>query len=68
MSLAKRLQALEQEQARLKQAVADLTLDKLSLPEAVKGNFCALAVARAVALRFWFTAQPSPGHNTVKRG
>lgn len=39
MSLAQRLQALEQEQARLKQAVADVTLDKLILQEAVKGNF-----------------------------
>ena len=36
---AKRLKALEQENARLKRAVADLTLDKLILQEAVKGNF-----------------------------
>jgi transposase-like protein len=36
---AKRLKSLEQENARLKRAVADLTLDKLILQEAVKGNF-----------------------------
>jgi transposase-like protein len=36
---AKRLKALEQENARLKRAVAELTLDKLILQEAVKGNF-----------------------------
>lgn len=36
---AKRLKALEPENARLKRAVADLTLDKLILQEAVKGNF-----------------------------
>ena len=36
---ARRLKALEQENARLKRAVADLTLDKLILQEAVKGNF-----------------------------
>jgi len=36
---AKRLKALEQENARLKRAVAELTLDKLILQEAAKGNF-----------------------------
>ena len=36
---AKRLKALEQENTRLKRAVAELTLDKLILQEAVKGNF-----------------------------
>jgi transposase-like protein len=36
---AKRLKALEQENARLRRAVADLTLDKLVLQEAVRGNF-----------------------------
>ena len=36
---AKRLKALEQENARLKRAVAELTLDKLILQEAVKGNY-----------------------------
>ena len=36
---AKRLKELEQENARLKRAVADLTLDKLILQEAAKGNF-----------------------------
>jgi len=36
---ARRLKALEQENSRLKRAVAELTLDKLILQEAVKGNF-----------------------------
>ena len=36
---AKRLKELEQENARLKRAVADLTLDKLILKEAAEGNF-----------------------------
>ncbi|MFH1595140.1 MAG: transposase [Pseudomonadota bacterium] len=36
---AKRLKALEQENTRLRLAVADLTLDKLVLQEAVRGNF-----------------------------
>ena len=36
---AKRLKALEQENVRLRRAVADLTLDKLILQEAVRGNF-----------------------------
>ena len=36
---AKRLRVLEQENNRLRRAVADLTLDKLILQEAVRGNF-----------------------------
>lgn len=36
---AKRLKQLEKENARLRKAVADLTLDKLILGEAAKGNF-----------------------------
>jgi transposase-like protein len=36
---AKRLKELERENARLKRAVADLTLDKLILEEAAEGNF-----------------------------
>ena len=36
---AKRLKDLEKENARLRKAVADLTLDKLILAEAAKGNF-----------------------------
>lgn len=39
MSQAKKLKALEQENQRLKKAVAELTLDKLILQEASKGNF-----------------------------
>ena len=35
----KRLKELEKENARLKRAVSDLTLDKLILTEAAKGNF-----------------------------
>jgi len=33
------LKALERENARLKKAVAELTLDKLILQEAARGNF-----------------------------
>jgi putative transposase len=36
---AKRLKALEQENARLRRAVSDLTLDKLILQETIRGNF-----------------------------
>ena len=36
---AKRLKALEVENARLRRAVSDLTLDKLILSEAARGNF-----------------------------
>jgi len=36
---AKRLKALERENARLRKAIADLTLDKLILKEAASGNF-----------------------------
>jgi hypothetical protein len=35
----KRLKALEVENARLRRAVLDLTLDKLTLSEAARGNF-----------------------------
>jgi len=35
----KRLKELEQEKARLRKAVSDLTLDKMILQEAAKGNF-----------------------------
>lgn len=38
-SQAKRLKDLEKENARLRKAVSDLTLDKLILEEAAKGNF-----------------------------
>jgi putative transposase len=35
------MKALEAENARLRRAVSDLTLDKMILAEAAKGNFCA---------------------------
>ena len=35
----KRLKELEKENARLRRAVSDLTLDKLILTEAAKGNY-----------------------------
>ena len=38
-SQAKRLKDLEKKNARLKRAVANLTVDKLILEEAAKGNF-----------------------------
>jgi hypothetical protein len=39
LNQARRLKMLEQENARLKRAVADLTLDKLILKETAEGNF-----------------------------
>jgi transposase-like protein len=39
MDQAKRLKELERENARLRKAVADLTLDKQVLAEVAKGNF-----------------------------
>ena len=36
---ARQLKELQKENARLKRAVANLTLDKLILEEAAKGNF-----------------------------
>ena len=39
VSQAKRMKDLEHENSRLKKAVADLTLDKLILKEALEGNY-----------------------------
>jgi len=39
VSQAKRLKELEKENERLRKAVSDLTLDKMILREAAKGNF-----------------------------
>ncbi len=39
VSQAKRPRELEKENERLRKAVSDLTLDKMILKEAVKGNF-----------------------------
>lgn len=39
MDKARRLRELERENQRLRKAVADLTLDKLILAEAARGNF-----------------------------
>ena len=39
LSQAKRLKELERENARLRKAVADLTLDKMIVKEAAGGNF-----------------------------
>ena len=39
ISQAKRLKELERENGRLKKAVAELTLDKLILEEALEGNY-----------------------------
>jgi transposase-like protein len=38
-SQAKKLRELEKENARLRKAVSDLTLDKLILKEAAQGNY-----------------------------
>ena len=41
----KRLKSLEAENQRLRRAVSDLTLDKMILTEAARGNFQALPAA-----------------------
>src|SRR4029079_11580085 len=47
----KRLKELEQENSRLRRAVSDLTLDKLILQEAARGNFFAPRVVAPVSSR-----------------
>lgn len=69
----KELKRLQKENERLRKAVSDLTLDKLILKEAAKGNFQAPRVAGPVSI--WFEiglAFPSVGPvacwvNTVPR-
>lgn len=39
VSQAKHVKELERENARLRQAISDLTLDKMILKEAARGNF-----------------------------
>ena len=48
----KRLKELEKENERLRRAVSDLTLDKLILKEAAKGNFWALPVVVTASITF----------------
>ena len=60
---ARKLKKLELENARLKRAVADLTLDKLILEEAAEGNFQALHVVENVLItfgRFWMFLNAEP--------
>ena len=56
MDQAKRLKVLEQENTRLRRAVADLTLDKQILQEVTRGNGSARRVAgsgRRMSVRRW---------------
>ena len=55
----KRLKQLEQENSRLRRAVSDLTLDKLILQEAARGNFKPRASSRL------YRANPS-GHACLR--
>src|SRR5436305_9549711 len=48
----KRLKELETENTRLRRAVSDLTLDKLILQEAARGNYCAPRVAALASSMF----------------
>src|SRR5215218_2651174 len=48
----KRLKDLETENTRLRRAIADLTLDKLILQEAARGNFSAPRVAGSASSTF----------------
>ena len=45
----KRMKELETENQRLREAIADLTLDKLILQQAARGNFCAPGVGAPVS-------------------
>jgi transposase-like protein len=47
---ARRMKDLEKENARLRRAISDLTLDKLILQEAAKGNYWALRDDGAVSI------------------
>ncbi len=47
----KRLKQLEQENARLRKAVSDLTLDKMTLQEAAKGDLLAPGVVEGASRR-----------------
>jgi len=58
----KRLKELEKENGQLKRAVANLTLDKLILEEAAKGNFCAPSVDTGV----WCMYVSASGRVSVK--
>jgi putative transposase len=60
---ARKLKKLELDNARLKRAVADLTLDKLIPKEAPEGNFRALLVAASVWStfdRYWMFLNAKP--------
>jgi putative transposase len=48
---ARRMKGLEKEKLRLRRAISDLTLDKLILQEAARGDFCALRGADAALTR-----------------
>ena len=50
----KRLKELETENARLRKAISDLTLDKKILAEAARGNFQAPRVAAPASTTFAF--------------
>ena len=59
----KRLKELEVENARLRKAVSDLTLDKLILKEALSGKYCALPASG----RAWTTCARSSPFRSVGR-
>ena len=69
----KRLKELEAENARLRRAVADLTLDKLILKEAASGNYRAPRVAAPASstldesFRCPSAAPASPSASTARR-
>ena len=61
----KELKRLQQENERLRRAVSDLTLDKLILTEAARGNFCApLAAGPVLTMSAVSWAFPSDGPAT----
>src|SRR5262245_15770032 len=62
----KRLKDLETENARLRKAISDLTLDKQILQEAARGNYCALGVG-ALAWSMFVVSLASPSVAPVRR-
>ena len=59
----KELKRLQQDNDRLRRAVSDLTLDKLILTEAARGNFCAPLAAGPALIMFaasWVSPNAGP--------
>ena len=63
----KRLKELETENARLRRAVSDLTLDKLILREAARGNFFSIRITQRSVQSRHLSSQAVPGKTATSR-